>query len=227
MLGPASVVIAIVPMVISSTFTISLLDGSIKFSLFALWAASVSFVLSLVMLHFGCPKFIKEYRDFGQYKQRQHSHRWIVWLFYHNLKKLSGWEKIVQETLPKDIAHEPTTSIEADICKKHPDFEQLPDKDRIQPFEPVNVGRDIYLPIHCNGKKLVISMKEADAKLDHKEKELFWILYSAAAKEHLAWRIFFWGFIYLSAIFVSINVAKNICLGVDYLCTNFIPHIFS
>lgn len=52
--------------------------------------------------------------------------------------------------------------------------------------------RDIYLPIHADGQKIVLAMLEKDPELAGKEKELFWILYSQAAKERDVTRIVYW-----------------------------------
>jgi len=46
------------------------------------WLASVVFISARVIFYCGCPRFIRDYRDFGDYASRQNSHRWIVWEFY-------------------------------------------------------------------------------------------------------------------------------------------------
>src|SRR5262245_604822 len=74
--------------------------------LWMLWGAALAFILARLLYYFTCPKFIREYHDFGQYDARQHSHRWIVWEFYHNLESLSGWRQIVKETSSKGLAVE-------------------------------------------------------------------------------------------------------------------------
>src|SRR5258706_252517 len=95
LLRVASLVIALMPIILSAHKLIDLLGGKIPLSLWLLWPASVCFVLAWALVIIACPKFIREYRDFGQYKARQHSHRWIVWEFFINLESLSGWESIV------------------------------------------------------------------------------------------------------------------------------------
>jgi hypothetical protein len=218
-LSTATTVIAVMPLLLSTKAFISLLGGSIPLALLLLWPASLSFVLAWVLLYLRCPKFIREYRDLGQYKERQHSHRWIVWEFHNNLESLAGWENIVRETFSKGITCElkeiqdPEASAEA--LKQ---FTARTAVDSVKVFTPINVKRDIYLPILCDGKQWVLSLREDDQKIEAKEKELFWILYSQAAKERPVSRTIFWILVCIAAALVATNVLKNIVLAVIYLC---------
>jgi hypothetical protein len=84
----------------------------------------------------------------------------------------------------------------------------------VQVFKPINIKRDIYLPIYCDGKEWVLSLQEDDQKLAEKEKELFWILYTQAAKERPCWRFCFWVLVVISGLLVAANVVKNIAFAV-------------
>src|SRR6266851_6800683 len=183
LLQEAALLISLTPIIISISRAIfpSLgLADTIPVPLWLLWAASVAFVFAWGLLYLACPKFIREYRDFGQYALRQHSHRWIVWEFYNNLESLSGWESIVRETSPKglttEIKHLPKDLVE----RLGADF-AAPATEVLRVFKPVNIDRDIYLPIDVDGKKIVLPMIENDPALRQKERELFWILYTQAA----------------------------------------------
>lgn len=77
---------------------------------------------------------------------------------------------------------------------------------------PVNLDRDIYLPMHRDGSKLVLAMREDDEKLNEKEKELFWILYTQATKERPVSRGIYWVLVSVSVVLVVFNVIKNIYL---------------
>ena len=214
LLRPAAFIISLTPTVISVSETLlpSLL-GTIPVTLWLLWGASVAFVLAWAVLYLACLKFIREYRDFGQYVHRQHSHRWIVWEFYHNLDSLRGWQGIVRETLPKGLTTEVQHLDAGAVSNFGAEFSALPINE-VRAFRPVNVGRDIYLPIHCDDKKLVLAMYEDDPKLTQKEKELFWILYSQAAKERPVWRTIYWVLITISVLLMSANVIRKIYLVV-------------
>jgi hypothetical protein len=70
------------------------------------------------------------------------------------------------------------------------------------------------LPLHIDGKKLVLAMREKDPELPQKEKELFWILYSQAAKERPVWRTLFWVLIGIAVLLVIVNIGRKIFLVV-------------
>jgi hypothetical protein len=213
----ASLIIAAMPLLLSAKAFLAAIGGSIPLALWLLWPASIAFVLAWTLVNTACPKFIREYRDYGQFKERQHSHRWIVWEFYNNLESLAGWKSIVRETISKGITCNIEDLLDEDARKAFAHFPDQTEDDSVQVFTPINVRRDIYLPIHCDGKQSVLSLQEDDPKLEAKEKELFWILYSQAAKERPHRRKLFWALIFIAITLVAINVAKNIYLGVTHL----------
>jgi hypothetical protein len=218
-LQKAALLISITPILISVSSTIfpglNKLD-SIPIPLWLLWGASVAFVMAWALYFYACPKFVREYRDFGQYTLRQHSHRWIVWEFYNNLKSLSGWEGIVRETSPKGLTVEASELPDDLVGRLGSDFVAAPTA-KVRVFKPVNIDRDIYLPIHADGKKLVLPMKEGDPALKQKEKELFWILYSQAVKERPIARVVYWILIGVAVLLLAINVIRKIYLVASYL----------
>jgi|HubBroStandDraft_4_1064222.scaffolds.fasta_scaffold313425_1 hypothetical protein len=182
--------------------------------LWFLWVASVAFLLAWVLLYLRCPKFVREYRDFGQYATRQHSHRWILWEFYNNLESLAGWEGVVRETSSKGLTTD-AEHVSQEVLKQLDKDFLAPPMDKVRVFKPVNFNRDLYLPIHIDGRKLVLTMLETDTDLQKREKELFWILYSQAARERPVWRTIFWALMAIAAIaalLVSITVLYKIRL---------------
>lgn len=215
----ASLIIAVMPFLLSSKAFLAAIGGSIPLALWLLWPASIAFVFAWAMVNLACPKFIREYRDYGQFKARGHSHRWIVWEFYNNLESLAGWKGIVRETFSKGITCNVEDLKDEEARKALAHFPEQTEDDSVQVFTPINVKRDIYLPIHCDGKQWVLSLQEEDPKLESKERELFWILYSQAAKERPVRRTLFWILIVLAISLVVINVAKNIFLGVTHLAS--------
>src|SRR5712692_5010163 len=167
LLQEAALLISLTPIIISISKAIFPSLGvvdSIPVPLWLLWGASVAFVFAWALLYLTCPKFIREYRDFGQYALRQHSHRWIVWEFYNNLESLSGWESIVRETSPKGLTTEATQLPKDLIARLGADFAAAA-TGQLKVFKPVNIHRDIYLPIHADGKQLVLPMLENDPAL--------------------------------------------------------------
>jgi hypothetical protein len=178
-----------------------------------LWIASVLFGIASLIIYVFCPKLIREYRDFGQYRARYHSHRWIVWEFYNTL----GWEAIVQETIAKGISVEfskfPNGEIKNQLKRV---FEEDQTEDRILMYRPQNINRDIYLPIRLQDRKIILFLEEDDKKLPEKEKELFWILYSQAAKQEVEARYIYWILISTSGLvfFLTLfNIFSKIVLN--------------
>lgn len=205
-LRPAALVISVMPILVET----DLIDIDIPTGLWLIWGSAISFVLAWALLYFSCPKFIFEYRDYGQYLKRHHSHRWIVWEFYNNIDSLEGWKKIVKEVVFKELAEEDEGDVDQEPFSLCPDFPKPTNIDKIEVFRPVNHKRDIYLPFHCDGKRVVLPLREDDPKRPEKEKELFWILYSQAAKERPIRKGFYWLLIYSSALLFAFNVALNV-----------------
>ena len=220
LLRPASLMIGFMPLILKMSVPLfGLTIISIPWTLWATWWSSVAFLASWVLLRLRCPNFIRQYRHYGEYNIQQHSHRWIVWLFYITITKLSSWQKIVQETLAKRI------SVRANDLEASEQFRDLPpeetesliaqlrepsDPQTVRIFPPINIVRDLYVPIHCYGERLVLLLQEDDPKLPQKEKELFWILFSQAAKEGPCWRVAFWVLFYTSIGLTAVNVANNV-----------------
>jgi hypothetical protein len=206
----ASVVLAVTPIILSQWGLLGFLGRSAQLTLAFLWPAAFCFVLAWSLVWLACPKFIREYRDFGQFKTREHAHRWIVWEFYNNLESLAGWKSVIRETLSKGLSCK-VSEIPDDEAKS--ELSKFPERsvdDSLQVFPPRNIKRDIYLPIYCDGEELVLFMVEEDPKLPIKEKELFWILYSQAAKERPVRRCIFWILVTIAALLLAANVIKNI-----------------
>jgi hypothetical protein len=217
LLKEAALFISLTPIIISISkilFPSLTTAKSIPIPLWLFWGASVAFVFAWALLYIAGPKFVREYRDFGQYAARQHSHRWIVWEFYNNLKSLSGWENVVRETSPKGLAIEIHHLSKEVLEQLGADF-AAPATEKLQVFRPVNIDRDIYLPMHVDGEKVVLPMLEKDPELREKEKELFWILYTQAAKEKPFWRTVFWILMGVAVLLVSFNIIRKIYLVVN------------
>jgi len=225
LLRPASIVIGFMPLLTkasSTLFGVEILK--VPPSAWIMWWSSVAFIASWVIIRFRCPHIIQHYRHYGEYRIQQHSHRWIVWLFYNTITQMSSWERIVRETLAKGICVRTTDVRPEEVYRLCPcsvrrerqaaraPFSEPPDATVVHIFYPENVNRDIYVPIHCDGERRVLLLQEDDPKLAAKEKELFWILYSQAAKETPTWRYAFWSLFYLSVGLLGINVLNNVRL---------------
>ena len=71
----AALVISVMPLIIAAFQHLpEFLRPAVPLSLWLTWIASVLVIVASVVTN-ACPKFVREYRDFGEYKKRQHSHR--------------------------------------------------------------------------------------------------------------------------------------------------------
>jgi len=99
----------------------------------------------LALLKARAPAFIQEYLSYEQFRQRGHSHRWIVWEFYNALPALSDSDHIVRETVAKQLSIPVNDCTDFDTSQQWPNSPP-PDGEEVQVFVPINVNRDIYLP---------------------------------------------------------------------------------
>ncbi|SEE28944.1 hypothetical protein SAMN04487765_2021 [Tenacibaculum sp. MAR_2010_89] len=206
---PATSVIFIVPILLSILNMEILGDLQLPFQLpFTLWLSWISAILYLIALtiyRIYCPKFIQEYRDFGQFFKRVHSHRWIVWEFYYNILKYETWE-LLRESYDKNIS----TVTKDEVLDNYFNSNNLIEN-KVEMQKPKVEGRDIVLPFRLeNNKNYLLKISEDDNKLDEKEKELFWMLYTSLTKQNEKARTCFWNVIFLMIFSVSSIVICNI-----------------
>lgn len=212
-LREASLIIAVMPLILAATrealqrYSISI---HVPTSIWLTWMAAVVFIISWAILNARCPLFLREYRDYGEYLKRHHSHRWIVWEFYNTIESFQAWRTIVRETLEKGVSIEFDGSHLPEGLELSQSFWQAAEGTEVKLFEPKNFNRDICLPIYYYGKRLLLVLQEQDPKLKEKEKELFWILYSQAAKEQLKSRILFWITIYFAGALLATGVIVDV-----------------
>jgi hypothetical protein len=185
-LGPASLLISLMPILKN----IRLLSDYLA-NIWVLWTASVLFLLGILILKIRIPLFVKEYQYYAQFESRGHSHRWIVWEFYLKRNSLADPDYVVHETKDKLLSFPCDGHVDLDVCRVSPLFGD-PTGERVEVRKPIQVDRDIYLPIRIDNQRLVLPMQESDPSLAQKQKELFWILLSQFAKERPISRYAVW-----------------------------------
>lgn len=162
-------------------------------SLLAFWLAAVTFIIGNVILWVRAPIFLKDYGSYKDFEDRGHSHRFIVWEFYHGIPWPKRKMAAVKETIEKGISF-PVDSVPVDggytLCPRlgKPTNAEL----QVQPL--VNLRRDIYMPFVSDGRWHVLAMEETDPKLAQKQKELFWIMYVRLASSRPVSRFMVWAF---------------------------------
>lgn len=92
LLRPASIVIGFMPLITRASQPIfGVHVAHIPQSAWVMWWSSVFFIGSWLIIRIRCPHLIQQYRHYGEYSKENHSHRWIVWLFYNSTKSLRSW----------------------------------------------------------------------------------------------------------------------------------------
>lgn len=192
-------------------------------ALFSLILASLSYVAAISIIKIRAPKVIQEYPDYKTYEDKKHSHRWILWQFYHEIQKLKHGYKLLQETIDKKLSSDvatlrrsrlptnasfgrPSTAVQItgtlsngasavyDICL----------------YAPHNFDRDLIMGFTIRSsldgveRSYVLPIRETDPKLDLKVKELFWITLTEAAKENPTSRWIAWTLVRASGLLLGL-----------------------
>jgi hypothetical protein len=196
LISQASATIAAMPVLVNAGFFGNVFRTPTSPSLWLAWASAMLFLAAYAVVSVRCPRFIQEYRDFGEYTKRDHSHRWVVWEFYNNIERLRGWQDLIAECEIKGIADAFASLAPEEQAAIGPSFTANA-KPGVRLIMPVNYKRNIYLPVERGAERIVIYLREDDPDLDKKVKEAFWILYSQAVKERPVSRFLFWLLWYL------------------------------
>ncbi len=130
-LRPATFIIAAMPVLkeFAGPFQIPMQN------MWLLWSASLFSLGALIIFWIRSPAFVKEYQNYEQFRSRGHSHRWIVWEFFHNLYSLSGWESIVHEAQQKHIILSSRALEDTNCFRACPIFPERSGTDNIQIFQ--------------------------------------------------------------------------------------------
>lgn len=214
MLRTAAVTISLAPFVLGMFGVLQLtpLGLSIPQAFWFIWLSAVSYGVGWLIFTLSCPDIIKRYKNYKEYKEEEHSHRWVIWLFYYSVQQAPKWEAIINECVAKKVA---TEEDDADLAKVG-GFIPGP-AGVVELLRPVNVDRDLYIPVRNDGKRVVISLQETDPSLGNKEKELFWILFTHLTKSNPLRRWLVWTAIYTSFALTALPIAINIWKVASYL----------
>jgi hypothetical protein len=155
---------------------------------------------------------LQEYPDYKCFDDKKHSHRWILWEFHNNLRALKLGFELLDETVRKKLSLDVTTPpgrsrlpIAASFGKPYIE-QELPAKRSggstpayvIRAHEPINFDRDLIMGFTIKSstdnieRRYVLPIREADEKRDLKCKELFWIIFTEAAKENPGSKLLAW-----------------------------------
>lgn len=185
-------------------------------ALYTLIASSIIYSVGLAIIKLRAPHFLQDFPDYKSYDDHKHSHRWILWEFYHNLTKLKRGFSLLPESIEKLLSFE-SASVDIEQCPIVPLYhgEHVKGEITLSPpggpkttckmvaFKPINFDRDLVMAFTMEEEhvvtRYVLPIREDDPKCEAKCKELFWIIFTEAAKENALARRIAWFLIRLSA----------------------------
>lgn len=181
--------------------------------------AAVGYALAVVIIKSRAPKILQEYPDYKAYEDKKHSHRWILWQFYHAVQTLENGAKLLQETIEKKLSSD-VAALSRSRLPLNASFGgtciaksvTITQRDGSAPtydmcvYAPYNFDRDLILGFTIKSsvdgveRKYVLPIREGDPKIDLKIKELFWITLTEAAKEDPVSRWIAWTLVRASGL---------------------------
>lgn len=190
-----------------------------RFALYCFLIASISYLTAIAIIVRFAPAFLREFPNYSNFKAQDNSHRWILWEFYHGVQESSGGLKLLPETISKNLSVNINSLSRSGLPIKkafkslaHEELFPYEDKTKteryqVRLYEPVNFDRDLlfgFAIFDAQGgeKRYVLPIREKDKEVEAKCKELFWILFTAAAKEHPYARRLAWLLLRLSGLFL-------------------------
>ncbi len=203
-------------------------------AIYFFFGAFISYLMAIALIVMFAPAFLREFPNYSDFSAQENSHRWILWQFYHEIQKLTGGFKLLEETVQKKLSTN-INSLGRSRLPTNRAFENLVaeetiddgnDKGRseeckVRLYKPINFDRDILLGfaiIDGGGieKRYVLPIREKDKDVEAKCKELFWILFTKAAKECPRSRRVTW-FLVLLSVFLFLAAVGIAMFNVAFM----------
>jgi len=201
----ATIVIA-TPAVLELEVIKTILGGTVSKSIGLTWMAAFTYIVFVLFGYFTCPKFVREYRDFGEYSKRQHSNRFIGWEL-QNALRLTDDDKLIDELIEKGLVEKIQ---ELDVKKVIAAGLPAEKIGRYILYGPNNVGVDLilYFRLQYEVYKLVIDDSKIAAESTI-QRNLFWVIYTKLAKIWPKRRYFTWALFTLSVGLALASIFAN------------------
>ncbi|MDP8996461.1 MAG: hypothetical protein M3O03_05590 [Pseudomonadota bacterium] len=149
--------------------------GSLAF--LPLWLAGLLSMAIVAVTYRFCPRFIRQYENYGIYQGLGNSHRWILWEFYNLREDYSSKVDMISEVINKKLARKPSKV-------QRPKYPPVATNfvDGFYTKGPQFVGREMELPLLFDNHVYVLSYQENEPALEKRIRELYWIIYSDLTK---------------------------------------------
>jgi hypothetical protein len=177
---------------------------SIPFTLEILWLASLLFVIALLLYQFFCPRFIKTYSSYGDYKKHEHSPRWIVHEALKVINDENELPKLFERLSTKEYLKKETKPVNTNDVK-------------VETYQTVayfNYNKEPYslgLPI-IDSNNIVDSKKTEIA-----EQEIFWEIFGRFSSSRAALRLIIIILLIISAGLFFFTLCEHIWSGIKIL----------
>ncbi len=182
-----------------------------------LWAASLFFVIAYILYMIFCPKFIKTYSSFSDYKSHKHAPRWIAWISLDIVKAKSELPKFFERIKTKGYIKELSKSELSNFGIKASDIPlvNVQENQSVLYFEYKSKIYSLGMPILNSDNELDIEQtKEV-------ERELFWEVFGRYSTIRKPVRIVILILLLLSLLSFSFALYENIISGSEYIIKEF------
>lgn len=177
-----------------------------NFQVALIWVAALLFLIGYGVLLARMPLFLRDNPSFKAFLERGNAHRWVLWAFYQNFDVFVDRAYVISETIDKGLSFRANdASPGLKTFSVSPIFAAPSDK-TLTLLKPVNLNNDLYLPFYRDGQRYVLPIQQCDPNVDKREKELFWVTYTALASTRPVWRAIVWLMFALSAICFAIAI---------------------
>ena len=186
--------------------------------------AVLAYVLAILVIRFRAPAFLQEYPDYKSFDDKKHSHRWILWELWNNLPLFENGFALLRETVEKRLTTDVTTPLSRSQLPVARSFQRplitgtmngeplggVTPVLEFKAYEPMNFDRDLIMAFTMTSsadnieRKYVLPIREGDAKRDLKCKELFWIIFTRAAKENPRSKYLAWVLVRVSVLLIAV-----------------------
>ncbi len=145
-------------------------EWRLSFSFEILWLSSLFFVLALILHAWACPKFIKDYPTFADYKAVLHSPRWMVREVYYVLRAGVPADRFFRELVDKRHL------VPAGVGTGAAPGIEIQEKQTVVSTDWQGQRYLLALPLLVDGQSTTSEHETAAAELD-----IFWIVFAAHA----------------------------------------------
>lgn len=173
------------------------LTMELPFRWWLLWIASLLFAIAFVLFHLLCPKFVKRYASYIDYRKHEHSPRWLASEFAIALPLLgdSGRETLYQRLITKKLVSE------------------IPIDAAIRVGERIVKQDATVVAFDHQGRRYLLEARDSiddAAAISRFQQEVFWEIFGRVANSRQCVRYVIWALLFLTVVFVGCAICESI-----------------